>query len=59
MAVERSVVEIGLLLYPGVQTAALHGLTDLFAVAERIAGDEAGAQLPALRVSHWCGEAGS
>ena len=58
MAVERSVVEIGLLLYPGVQTAALHGLTDLFAVAERIAGEEAAQQLPALRVSHWSGEDG-
>jgi transcriptional regulator, AraC family with amidase-like domain len=58
MAVERSVVEIGLLLYPGVQTAALHGLTDLFAVAERIAGEEAAQQLPALRISHWSGEDG-
>ena len=59
MVVQRSVVEIGLLLYPGVQTAALHGLTDLFAVAERIAAEEAAGQLPALRVSHWSGEAGS
>lgn len=58
MVVERSVVEIGLLLYPGVQTAALHGLTDLFAVAERIAAQEAGDQLPVLRVSHWSGEDG-
>lgn len=58
MAVERTVVEIGLLIYPGVQTAALHGLTDLFAVAERIAGEQAGERLPGLRVSHWAAEQG-
>lgn len=45
--------EIGLLLYPGAQTAAVAGLTDLFAVANRIAAEQDGAQLPELRVSHW------
>ena len=28
-------IEIGLVLYPGVQQAAVHGLTDLFSVADR------------------------
>lgn len=56
MAVQTSVIEIGLLLYPGVQAAALHGLTDLFAVAERIAAEEAGERMPTLRISHWAAE---
>ena len=30
------VLEIGLLCYPGAQQAAVYGLTDLFAVANRI-----------------------
>ena len=45
-------VEIGLLAYPGAQLAAIHGLTDLFAIAGRLAG----ARMPGaagLRVSHW------
>ncbi|MFA5121780.1 GlxA family transcriptional regulator [Zavarzinia sp.] len=42
--------EIGLLLYPGAQAAAVHGLTDLLAVAGRL---NHAADGPALRVSHW------
>jgi len=57
MTVERAVVDIGVLLYPGVQTAAVHGLTDLFAVANRIADELQAEQLPVLRVSHWRAEA--
>ena len=37
---------VGLLLYPGAQAAAVHGLTDLLTVAGRLAGTS-------LRVSHW------
>lgn len=48
-----AVAEIGLLLYPGAQMAAVHGLTDLFAVANRMAAEQPQAQLAALRVSHW------
>jgi transcriptional regulator GlxA family with amidase domain len=44
--------EIGIVLYPGVQTAAVHGLTDLFSVAARIALDQ-GMGRPPLRVNHW------
>lgn len=53
MAVERSTVELGVLIYQGAQLAAVHGLTDLFGVANRIAAEHASAQLPLLRISHW------
>lgn len=54
MGAERAAVaELGVLIYPGAQMAAVHGLTDLFAVANRIAGEHQAAQLPQLRVSHW------
>lgn len=45
--------EIGILVYPGAQQAAVHGLTDLFAVANRVAADLGARQLPPLRVCHW------
>lgn len=45
--------EIALLLYPGAQLAAVHGLTDLFAVADRLAKARTGTAAPFLRVSHW------
>ncbi len=41
--------EIGLVLYPGAQLAAVHGLTDLFRVANKAARDDQ----PILRVTHW------
>jgi len=54
MGAERAAIaELGVLIYPGAQMAAVHGLTDLFAVANRIAGEHQAAQLPLLRVSHW------
>ncbi|TKA97766.1 GlxA family transcriptional regulator [Cereibacter changlensis] len=43
------VAEIGLLIYPDCQLAAIHGLTDLF----RIAGQWTGETSRAIRVSHW------
>jgi transcriptional regulator GlxA family with amidase domain len=43
--------EIGLVLYPGAQLAAVHGLTDLFGIANRFAAKAHGPA--ALRVSHW------
>ncbi len=46
------VVELGVLIYQGAQLAAVHGLTDLFGVANRIAAEHQSAQLPLLRVSH-------
>ncbi|MCX2544072.1 GlxA family transcriptional regulator [Pseudomonas sp. COW5] len=53
MGVETAVAELGVLIYPGAQMAAVHGLTDLFGVADRIAVEHQAAQLPRLRVSHW------
>jgi transcriptional regulator GlxA family with amidase domain len=44
--------EIGIVLYPGAQTAAVHGLTDLFNVAAKIALDQRAGR-PPLRVTHW------
>lgn len=59
MGAERAAtVELGVLMYPGVQLAAVHGLNDLFAVANRIAAERQAAQLPVLRVSHWKADAG-
>ncbi|SEN60513.1 Transcriptional regulator GlxA family, contains an amidase domain and an AraC-type DNA-binding HTH domain [Pseudomonas sp. ok272] len=53
MGMERTVAELGVLIYPGAQMAAVHGLTDLFAVANGIAAEHQSEQLPLLRVSHW------
>ncbi|AOE86583.1 GlxA family transcriptional regulator [Pseudomonas sp. TCU-HL1] len=49
----KTMLEIGLLLYPGAQLAAAHGLSDLFTVANRMAAEHADADLPLLRVRHW------
>lgn len=48
------VAEIGLLIYPDAQLAAVHGLTDLFRIAGEWStpGRENGPR-PAIRVSHW------
>jgi transcriptional regulator GlxA family with amidase domain len=45
--------EIGLLLYPGAQLAAVHGLTDLFHVANRVVSAREIPKAPLIRVSHW------
>ncbi|EJL49163.1 transcriptional regulator containing an amidase domain and an AraC-type DNA-binding HTH domain [Rhizobium sp. CF122] len=47
--------EIGILLYPNVQLAAVYGLTDLFYLANRFAAVRQPSGGPALRVSHWRG----
>jgi transcriptional regulator GlxA family with amidase domain len=44
--------EIGIVLYPGVQMACVHGLTDLFSVAANFAPDQRRIDRP-LRVTHW------
>jgi transcriptional regulator GlxA family with amidase domain len=48
----KAAAEVGLLLYPGVQLAAVHGLTDLFLTANRVLRDDGIAQDP-IEVSHW------
>ena len=45
--------EIGIVLYPGVQAAPVHGLTDLFAIAGSIALDQGLKDRFPLRVTHW------
>ena len=46
-------LDIGLLLYPGVQRAAVHGLAALFLVANRVAAELGAIELPAVRISFW------
>ncbi|MBF4207839.1 GlxA family transcriptional regulator [Pseudomonas donghuensis] len=53
MATARDTLEIGVLMYPGAQLAAVHGLTDLFAVANRLCHELGALDRPVLRVSHW------
>jgi transcriptional regulator GlxA family with amidase domain len=50
---ERIVAEIGLLLYPDVQLAAVYGLTDLFRIAGEMSEATGEPDAPSLRVSHW------
>jgi transcriptional regulator GlxA family with amidase domain len=51
--------EIGIVLYPGVQAACVHGLTDLFKVAANIARDQQRNGRFPLRVTHWQSAHGS
>ena len=53
MAGSRKFADIGIVNYPGAQAAALHGLTDLFLTANRLAARRGLDQVPVLRVSHW------
>jgi transcriptional regulator GlxA family with amidase domain len=47
------VAEIGLLLYPDAQLAAVHGLTDLFRIAGDVVASREEADPAVIRVSHW------
>ncbi len=53
MAIWDPPIEIGILRYEGSAASTLHGLTDMFAVATKIARDSVGPNAPILRVSHW------
>lgn len=53
MAKDGGTLEIALLVYPGAQLAAVHGLTDLFAIANRLRHELGALERPVLRVSHW------
>jgi transcriptional regulator GlxA family with amidase domain len=46
-------IEIGIVLYPGAQLAAVHGLIDLFAVAERHAAQRHKRARAFIKVSQW------
>ena len=52
-AVADAITEIGIVLYPGVQAACVHGLTDLFEIAANIARDQQRDGRSPLRVTHW------
>lgn len=45
-------IEIGVVLYPDVQMAAVFGLSDLFLLANKVASQRDN-NVPILRVSHW------
>ena len=49
--------QIGILIYPGAQLSAVHGLTDLFETANRLRV-ERGASSTGLAVQHWPAEDG-
>lgn len=52
-------IELGIVLYPGVQMATVFGLTDLFSIAGRFDGAAGEPPLRPLRISHWqLGETG-
>src|SRR5580658_4377029 len=53
MAIWDPPAEIGIVLYPDVASATVHGLTDLFIVASTLAREHMGPTAPMLRVSHW------
>jgi transcriptional regulator GlxA family with amidase domain len=58
MSVRHRSSEVGIIAYPGAQAAAVHGLTDLFAIAGRFAAQMGVDDGPGLRVSHWSPAAG-
>lgn len=53
MSANPKFVDIGILDYPGAQASSLHGLTDMFLVANRLCAEQGLTSAPILRVSHW------
>ncbi len=53
MSANPKFVDIGILEYPGAQASSLHGLTDMFLVANRLCAEQGLTSAPILRVSHW------
>jgi transcriptional regulator GlxA family with amidase domain len=45
--------EIAILHYPGAQLSAIHGLTDVFGIANDRSREIGGPAAPVLRVTHW------
>jgi transcriptional regulator GlxA family with amidase domain len=59
MTIPKATSEIGIVLYPGVQAASVHGFTDLFGIAGKMAlNGQSDARSP-LRVTHWQAAHGS
>ncbi len=59
MTIPKATSEIGIVRYPGVQAASVHGLTDLFGIAGKIALSEQRDGRSPLRVTHWQAAYGS
>lgn len=53
MSTRQQDIEIGMLIYPECQLAAIYGLTDLFRVANRLSVQLSNSDSRQLRVSHW------
>jgi transcriptional regulator GlxA family with amidase domain len=51
-AAQRAPVEIGIVIYPDCQLSAVHGLTDLFRIANRLCEQQTPGRRP-IRISHW------
>jgi hypothetical protein len=49
----ENIPEVGIVLYPGSQTAAVLGMTDLMTYAEELARGKRESDRRLLRVSHW------
>ncbi len=49
----ETIIDIGIVAYPGAQLSAIHGLTDLFVSANRLAERRFAEDGRAIRVSHW------
>jgi transcriptional regulator GlxA family with amidase domain len=52
-AAQRTPVEIGIVIYPDCQLSAVHGLTDLFRIANRLREQQPGPARRRIRISHW------
>ncbi|MBU1329685.1 MAG: helix-turn-helix domain-containing protein [Gammaproteobacteria bacterium] len=53
MSDTESAAQVGILLYPGVQRAAVYGLSDIFTVANQLRREHAATHLPEIQVNHW------
>ncbi len=53
MIKSENIISIGLLNYPGSQLSSLHGLTDLFDTANRLADEQDLESIKRIATSHW------
>ena len=53
MTIPKATTEIGIVLYPGVQAGSVHGFTDLFGIAGKMALNGNPDPRSPLRVTHW------
>jgi transcriptional regulator GlxA family with amidase domain len=52
-ATVRTPAEIGIVIYPDCQLSGVHGLTDLFRIANRLCEQQTGHARQQIRISHW------